>query len=122
MKLRLATAKPTRYHRGKANAVALNNAGDAVFDRTLPNDEAKMRTVLGKRKPQGTVLLVADQPSIGATYRPTPGPSRDARRAANATVTAAMKFAGETDLGAHHLQRDHDARARLALDAIDHNN
>ena len=53
--------------KGEHHAVALNKAGKVVFDKALPNDEAKMRAVLQKLKQHGTVLVVVDQPAtIGA--------------------------------------------------------
>ena len=53
--------------KGEHHAVALNKAGKVVFDKALPNDEAKMRAVLQKLKQHGTVLMVVDQPAtIGA--------------------------------------------------------
>ena len=53
--------------KGEHHAVALNKAGKVVFDKALPNDEAKMRAVLQKLKHHGTVLVVVDQPAtIGA--------------------------------------------------------
>jgi transposase len=53
--------------KGEHHAVALNRAGKVVFDKALPNDEAKMRAVLQKLKTHGTVLVVVDQPAtIGA--------------------------------------------------------
>ena len=53
--------------KGEHHAVALNEAGKVIFGKALPNDEAKMRTVLQKLKQHGTVLVVVDQPAtIGA--------------------------------------------------------
>jgi transposase len=53
--------------KGEHHAVALNRAGKVVFDKPLPNDEAKMRAVLQKLKQHGIVLVVVDQPAtIGA--------------------------------------------------------
>ena len=54
---------------GKSNhhAVALNRAGETVFDRALPNEEVKLRELIGELKQHGRVLLVVDQPAtIGA--------------------------------------------------------
>jgi len=49
------------------HAVALNRAGETVFDKTLPNDEARLREILTELKHAGRVLLVVDQPAtIGA--------------------------------------------------------
>ena len=48
-------------------AVAINGAGKVIFDKALPNDEAKMQAVLQRLKQHGTVLVVVDQPAtIGA--------------------------------------------------------
>lgn len=53
--------------KGEHHAVALTRAGKVVLDKALPNDEAKMRSVLQKLKTYGTVLVVVDQPAtIGA--------------------------------------------------------
>ena len=53
--------------KGEHHAVALNTAGKVLFDKPLPNEEAKMRAVLQKLKPSGTVLVVVDPPTtIGA--------------------------------------------------------
>jgi septum formation inhibitor-activating ATPase MinD len=53
--------------KGEHHAVGLNRAGKVVLDKALPNDEAKMRSVLQKLKQHGTVLVVVDQPAtIGA--------------------------------------------------------
>ncbi len=53
--------------KGEHHAVALNVAGRRVHDKSLPNDEAVLRAVLGSLAERGRVLLVVDQPaSIGA--------------------------------------------------------
>jgi hypothetical protein len=53
--------------KGEHHAVALNRLGKVVFDKALPNDEARMRAVFQKLKTHGTVLVVVDQPAtIGA--------------------------------------------------------
>ncbi|MBP1326021.1 transposase [Leucobacter exalbidus] len=53
--------------KGEHHAVALNRAGKILFDKPLPNDEAKMRAVLQQLKQHGIVLVIVDQPAtIGA--------------------------------------------------------
>jgi transposase len=53
--------------KGEHHAVSLNTAGKVLFDKQLPNDEARLRAVLQKLKHSGTVLVVVDQPAtIGA--------------------------------------------------------
>jgi len=54
---------------GKSNhhAVALDQAGERLFDHELPNDEKRLRTILDDLKTHGPVLMVVDQPAtIGA--------------------------------------------------------
>ncbi|XAS68626.1 IS110 family transposase [Micrococcaceae bacterium Sec5.7] len=54
---------------GKSNhhAVALDRTGKKVLDRALPQDEAKLRSIIKAVAGKGRVLLVVDQPStIGA--------------------------------------------------------
>ncbi len=49
------------------HAVALNRAGRKLFDKALPNDEAKLREILAGLTGHGKILLVVDQPAtIGA--------------------------------------------------------
>jgi hypothetical protein len=53
--------------KGEYHAVALDRAGKQLFDKALPNDEAKLRAMIGKLKRNGQVLFVVDQPAtIGA--------------------------------------------------------
>ena len=53
--------------KGEHHAVALDRNGKKIFDRSLPNDERKLRELIGKLRSHGTVLLVVDQPAtIGA--------------------------------------------------------
>ena len=53
--------------KGEHHAVALDRAGKRVFDSALPNDEARLRRLIGQLKQHGNVLLVVDQPAtIGA--------------------------------------------------------
>ena len=53
--------------KGEHHAVALNRAGKRLFDKALPNDEARLRTLISGLKEHGKLLLVVDQPTtIGA--------------------------------------------------------
>ena len=53
--------------KGAHHAIALDRAGKCLFDRALPNDEARLRAVLTQLQQHGLVLLVVDQPAtIGA--------------------------------------------------------
>jgi hypothetical protein len=53
--------------KGGHHAVALDRAGKRLYDKALPNDESKVRAVLGQLQQHGVVLLVVDQPAtIGA--------------------------------------------------------
>ncbi len=53
--------------KGEHHAVAYDRAGKVLFDKALPNDETKLREVIGKLKKHGQVLFVVDQPAtIGA--------------------------------------------------------
>lgn len=49
------------------HAVAVNRSGKRLFDKALPNDEAKLRSLISDLKQHGQILLVVDQPAtIGA--------------------------------------------------------
>jgi hypothetical protein len=53
--------------KGEHQAVALDKAGKRLFDKALPNDEAKLRQVIRGLADHGRALLVVDQPAtIGA--------------------------------------------------------
>ncbi len=53
--------------KGEHHAVAYDRDGNVLFDKALPNDEARLRDVIGKLKKHGQVLFVVDQPAtIGA--------------------------------------------------------
>ena len=53
--------------KGEHHAVALDRSGKRLFDKALPNDEEKLRTVIAGLKVHGRLLLVVDQPAtIGA--------------------------------------------------------
>ena len=49
------------------HAVAVDAGGRVLLDRALPQDEAKLRALIGELRRHGTVLFVVDQPAtIGA--------------------------------------------------------
>ncbi|WP_148141470.1 transposase, partial [Shigella flexneri] len=49
------------------HAVAINRSGKRLFDKALPNDENKLRSLISDLKQHGQILLVVDQPAtIGA--------------------------------------------------------
>lgn len=53
--------------RSDHHAVALDRDGKKLLDKALPQDEAKLRSIIDKLTKHGTVLLVVDQPAtIGA--------------------------------------------------------
>ena len=53
--------------KGEHHAVALDRAGKRLFDKALPNEESKLRDLIGQLKLHGRVLFVVDQPAtIGA--------------------------------------------------------
>lgn len=53
--------------KGEHHAVALDRTGKRLFDKALPNDEAKLRDLIGLLKQRGEVLFIVDQPAtIGA--------------------------------------------------------
>lgn len=53
--------------KGEHHAVALDRGGKKLYDRALPNDERRLRTVLANLQEHGVVLLIVDQPAtIGA--------------------------------------------------------
>ena len=53
--------------KGTHHAVALDRKGKRLLDSALPNDETKLRALIGKLKEHGPILLVVDQPAtIGA--------------------------------------------------------
>jgi len=53
--------------KGEHHAVAVDRAGNRVFDKALPNDEHRLRELIRGLKDRGTVLFVVDQPAtIGA--------------------------------------------------------
>jgi hypothetical protein len=53
--------------KGDHHAVALDRTGKRLLDSALPNDETKLRALIGKLKQHGPILLVVDQPAtVGA--------------------------------------------------------
>lgn len=53
--------------KGEHHAVALDRAGKKLYDKPLPNDEARLREILTGLEKHGRILLVVDQPAtIGA--------------------------------------------------------
>ncbi|OXI14576.1 IS110 family transposase [Burkholderia sp. AU15512] len=53
--------------KGQHHAVALDRNGKRLYNKALPNDEAKLRALIAELKTQGQLLFVVDQPStIGA--------------------------------------------------------
>uniref|UniRef100_UPI002FE1D31D IS110 family transposase n=1 Tax=Burkholderia orbicola TaxID=2978683 RepID=UPI002FE1D31D len=53
--------------KGQHHAVALDRNGKRLYNKALPNDEAKLRTLIAELKTHGRLLFVVDQPStIGA--------------------------------------------------------
>ncbi|MFQ6226530.1 IS110 family transposase [Nocardia sp. NPDC002869] len=53
--------------KGEHHAVGLDPAGKRLFDKALPNDEARLRAVFDQLAARGPLLIVVDQPNtIGA--------------------------------------------------------
>ncbi|MDI9948877.1 IS110 family transposase [Rhodococcus sp. IEGM 1305] len=53
--------------KGQHHAVAVSRSGTILFDRTLPNDETRLRELIGTLTHHGPTILVVDQPAtIGA--------------------------------------------------------
>lgn len=53
--------------KGEHHAVALSRAGKRLFDKAMPNDETRLRSLISSLKEHGKLLLVVDQPTtIGA--------------------------------------------------------
>ncbi|BDB62800.1 MULTISPECIES: IS110 family transposase [Rhodococcus] len=53
--------------KGEHHAVGLDPNGTRLFDKALPNDEAKLRSVFDRLAEHGPVLVIVDQPNtIGA--------------------------------------------------------
>ncbi|CAN3126332.1 hypothetical protein ACNUDN_00089 [Mycobacterium sp. smrl_JER01] len=53
--------------KGELHAVGLDAAGRRLYDKALPNNEAKLRAVFQQLATRGPILIVVDQPNtIGA--------------------------------------------------------
>ncbi len=53
--------------KGEHHAVRLDPNGKRLFDKALPNDESRLRSVFDKLAAHGRLLIVVDQPNtIGA--------------------------------------------------------
>jgi hypothetical protein len=53
--------------KGHHHAVALDRRGKRLYNKALPNDEAKLRALITELKTHGQLLFVVDQPAtIGA--------------------------------------------------------
>lgn len=53
--------------KGEHHAVGLDTGGKRLFDKALPNDEARLRAVFDRLAERGPLLIVVDQPNtIGA--------------------------------------------------------
>ena len=46
------------------HAVAINRSGKRLFDKALPNDENKLRSLISGLKQHGQILLVVDGVSL----------------------------------------------------------
>ena len=55
--------------KGTHHAVALDRKGKRILDSALPDDEMKLRALIGKLKEHGPILLVVDQPATSARSR-----------------------------------------------------
>ena len=56
---------------GEHHAVAIDRAGECLFDKALPNDEGKLCALTDGVKEPGALLFVVDQPAtIGASTLP----------------------------------------------------
>src|SRR6478735_6004347 len=53
--------------KGEHHAVGLTAAGKKIYDKALPNDEAKLRAVFDRLASHGSVLVVVDQPNTIGT-------------------------------------------------------
>lgn len=55
------------WGKGEHHAVGLDMTGKRLFDKALPNDEARLRTMFDQLAARGPLLIVVDQPNtIGA--------------------------------------------------------
>lgn len=53
--------------KGEHLVVAIDRAGKQLIDKALPNDEAKLRDLIGQLKRHGQVLFVDDRPATIGT-------------------------------------------------------
>ncbi|WP_146707754.1 IS110 family transposase, partial [Shigella flexneri] len=120
------------------HAVAINRSGKRLFDKALPNDENKLRSLISDLKQHGQILLVVDQPAtIGALpvavarsegvlvgYLPGLAMRRiadlhageaktDARNAADARDAVSMLCGFDDDLAAQTTQASNRIRGLL---------
>lgn len=49
------------------HAVTVNRSGKRLFDKALPNDENKLRSLISDLRQHGQILLVVDQPATIGT-------------------------------------------------------
>ncbi|VBR62566.1 transposase [Burkholderia pseudomallei] len=49
--------------KGQHHAVALDRNGKRLYNKALPNDEAKLRALISELKAHGRLLFVVDQPA-----------------------------------------------------------
>ncbi|NVH70022.1 IS110 family transposase, partial [Burkholderia pseudomallei] len=53
--------------KGQHHAVALDRNGKRLYNKAMPNDEAKLRALISELRAHGRLLFVVDQPAtIGA--------------------------------------------------------
>jgi hypothetical protein len=55
--------------KSERHAVALDRAEKVLYDKALPNDEAKLRAIQAKLAGHGLVLMVVDQLATMASCR-----------------------------------------------------
>jgi hypothetical protein len=83
------------------HAVGLNRAGKKLFDKALPNDEARLRRDPGFLSGHGKILLIVDQPATTVS----PGGLQG--------LTAELKFdAGRADSIRRRRRTQYAARPR----------
>lgn len=72
------------------HTVAVNRSGKRLFDKALPSDETKLRSLISDLKQHGQILLVVDQPpSARCPLRRRP--CRISSRTDNATIRTPVK-------------------------------
>jgi Transposase len=55
--------------KGTLHAAALDRKGKRLLDTALPNDETKLRALIGKLSGYGKVLIVVDQPATAGFFQ-----------------------------------------------------